>query len=102
MDGDPTSSQSDDPIFREFAVLDNISDNYESPEIFVSLIIVLSVSGYSATGYLTGPHDNQQGLSVQAKDLSGISHWLRRLLHLPSWISLEWQPGDCYGSYHRP
>src|SRR5450755_4332269 len=102
MDGDPTSSQGDDPMSREFAVLGNISDDYESPEKLASLTIVPPASGYPATGYLTGPHGNQQGPSVQAKDPPGISHWPRRLLHLPSWTSLEWQPGDCYGSYHRP
>ncbi|KAI0454253.1 hypothetical protein F5B21DRAFT_476442 [Xylaria acuta] len=39
---------------------------------------------------------------VLGADPEGISTWPRRLLHLPSYSSLEWQPGHTYGQYQQP
>lgn len=36
------------------------------------------------------------------KDLEGIGRWPRRLLHVPSMTSLEWEPGNFYGVTQAP
>ncbi|TRX97934.1 hypothetical protein FHL15_001144 [Xylaria flabelliformis] len=45
--------------------------------------------------------ESSLGLVVRA-DPEGIATWPRRLLHLPSYSSLEWQPGHAYGEHQRP
>lgn len=39
---------------------------------------------------------------VLGTDPKGISTWPRRLVHLPSFSSLEWQPGHTYGPHQHP
>lgn len=36
------------------------------------------------------------------KDPEGIGSWPRRLLHVPSMTSFEWQPGNYYGTTRAP
>lgn len=31
-----------------------------------------------------------------------LGTWPRRLLHIPTWTSLKWQPGNYYGQHHEP
>ncbi|KAI0549030.1 hypothetical protein F4679DRAFT_548735 [Xylaria curta] len=45
--------------------------------------------------------ESSVGLAVSA-DPEGIATWPRRLLHLPSYSSLEWQPRHAYGGYQKP
>ncbi len=101
--------ESPSPIREEFLMLGGTVDSLsvENPEQVES-----SAHRYPAlppfSGYPHRIHDqhspNIGGTSVgnRVRDPPGIGGWPRRLVHLPHWTSLEWQPGNKYGQFHEP
>lgn len=58
-----------------------------------------SASNYTAvvTATEAGPLNGRDGALPE-----GIEDWPQRLLHVPTWTSLEWQPGNFYGQWREP
>lgn len=58
----------------------------------------------SAIDYETAAIAIETGLSSGRDDVlpDGIGDWPQRLLHVPSWTSFEWQPGNFYGQWKEP
>ncbi|CAD6567919.1 MAG: hypothetical protein ASARMPRED_001188 [Alectoria sarmentosa] len=99
------------PSVEELNLLCGLTDldSYEVPDVMQSQKLnppaSIPLSGYdyvfaSDTDGSQSPlaHDRAQ----KDDQFEGIGNWPRRLLHVPSMTSLEWQPGDQYGGHVAP
>lgn len=109
----PPLDQSNLPVGEEFFVLGrlakleldspgNIPDALQSSKYNPSASIPLSKfeHDYSADYEIVPDLSIQKQSSLPDDD--NIGRWPRRLLHIPSMTSLEWQPGNIYGDQVAP
>lgn len=103
----PTPSTTDE----ECSILGGVANSYEYeiPDILQSheknppASIPLSRYDYNFDSHTDSSQSSLADDQIQEDDQSeGIGAWPRRLLHVPSMTSLEWKPGDKYGSHVEP
>lgn len=105
---DPHSSSDDQATATEFSILSAIAcSEYSGPDQLQSYNVVPPESGYSPTSGTPSwswslKDDEQDTSGTHAVDPPGIANWPRRLLHLPTWTSYEWEPGHIYGGHREP
>ena len=96
---------------EEFGILRNLgdADSYEAPDVLQSERLnppaSIPLSKYdhdfaSDTDESQSPLANDKSPAHDPSEAFG--KWPRRLLHVPSMTSLEWQPGDRYGEHFQP
>lgn len=105
---DLQASSADPETTAEIEILSAIaSSEYQGPDQLQSYNVAPPESGYSPTGgrpswswSLKG--DKEDAGCEHASDPPGIGSWPRRLLHVPTWTSYEWEPGHIYGGHREP
>lgn len=103
----PLFSSTDD----EFGILGGVGDSYEyeAPDVLQSYeknppaSIPLSRYEHNFASDMDGLASPLADDQIQEDDcFEGIGDWPRRLLHVPSMMSLEWKPGNRYGAHVAP
>ena len=96
---------------EEFRILSNLgnAESYEAPDVLQSeevnppASIPLSKYDHDFASDTDGSQSPSANDKSPVHDPSeAIGKWPRRLLHVPSMTSLEWQPGDKYGEHVQP
>lgn len=96
---------------EEFHILSSLPEAnfYEAPDTLNShklnppQLVPLSQYDHDFASDTHGLEQKSEEGQIQEYDrFEGIGDWPRRLLHVPSMTSLEWQPGDKYGDHVRP
>ena len=102
---------SSSPTEEEFNFLcdSGDADSYEAPDILQSekanppASIPLSQYDHDFTSDLDDSRSQSADNTITSDNrLEGIGNWPRRLLHVPSMTSLQWQPGNRYGDHVQP
>ena len=96
---------------EEFGILSDLgnAESYEAPDVLQSEKLnppaSLPLSKYDHD-YASDIDESQSPLVNEKSPVhdpsEAIGKWPRRLLHVPSMTSLEWQPGDRYGEHVQP
>ena len=99
------------PVDQQFEILCGLSElkSYQAPDVLQSYVqnapASIPLSGYEHdfTSDTHLPQTPSPDGEAQKNDyFESIGNWPRRLLHVPTLTSLEWQPGNKYGTHIEP